>query len=215
MFKNENADRKDIISSGEKFLTAFYSNFDDNIALDTLRYQCFVKSITKSKLNLMSLPPTSDAAQYHLLQIYYQVQLWYDRSKNAEEWGWKRSKIGLTLITTTKDLIPQVLLKFISYKCKKGCGQACGCRKIGLKCSIIYAFCNGVSCQNVLEVLSDFDDEDDDNDDEETLEINQFFTNKMGDDKDMIKEEEEENSQAEPIDPDQPGPSRRSKKLKR
>lgn len=104
-----------------------------------------------------------------------------------------------------KDPAPEVLLKFISCKCKKGCDRACGCRKVGLKCSIICVFCNGVSCKNIPEVLSDFDDED-----EETPEINQFLIIEMRDE----IEEKEKNSQDEPIDPDQPGPSRRSKRLK-
>jgi len=57
--------------------------------------------------------------------------------------------------------------------------------KMSLKCSIICAFRNGVSCKNVPEVSLDFDDED-----EEIPEINQFFTIETRDDKDETKEED-------------------------
>jgi hypothetical protein len=49
IFKDENADSEDIISAGETFLIALYSFFDNDITLNALRYQHFVKSITKSK----------------------------------------------------------------------------------------------------------------------------------------------------------------------
>jgi hypothetical protein len=98
------------------------SFFDNDITLNALRYQHFVKSITKSQFTLTALPPTSDAARYHSLRTYHQIQLWFNNSKNALDWGWKSSKLGLTPIPTIKDPAPEILLKCISYKCKKRCG---------------------------------------------------------------------------------------------
>jgi hypothetical protein len=57
----------------------------------------------------------------------------FNNSKNALDWGWKFSKFRLTPIPNIKDPVPEILLKCISCKCKKGCGAACGCRKVGLK----------------------------------------------------------------------------------
>lgn len=73
--------------------------------------------------------------------------------KNPEDWGWKRTKAGLTPVRTTKNPTPEVLLKFLSCQCKKGCGMVCGCRK-----AVICIHCNGSSCEHVPEILDDFDD---------------------------------------------------------
>lgn len=220
IFKDENANSEDIICAGEEFLVALYRINNDDVTLNALRYQHFIKSIVKNKFTLASLPPTSDAARYHSLRTYHQVQLWYNKSKNAADWGWKSSKFGLTPILMMKDPAPEVLLKCISCKCKKGCGTTCSCRKAGLKCSIICATCTGISCNNIPEIIPDSDDE--------PPEINQFLTLQMPDDNSDDPEELEENSQEESIisdelnsstliDPEQPGPSmntRSSKKSK-
>lgn len=163
VFKNEHASADEVADAGEKFLLALYGSKDkENNGLDKYRYQCFLKAVTKSKFNLASLPPTSAAARQHSLRTYHQVQQWYGCSKKAEEWGWKKTQTGITPITTLKDPAPKTLLTFLSCKCKTNCGKACGCRKAGLKCSIICGFCNGKSCENVIQAtLEEFDQDDD------------------------------------------------------
>jgi type II restriction/modification system DNA methylase subunit YeeA len=69
-------------SVGETFFIALYSFFYD-ITLNALRYQQFVKSITKSKFTLAALPPTSDAARYSL-RTYHSILLWYNNSTRVE-----------------------------------------------------------------------------------------------------------------------------------
>jgi hypothetical protein len=61
------------------------------------------------------------------------MQLWFNNTKNALNWGWKSSIFGHTPIPTIQDPAPEILLKYISRKCKKACGAACDCRKVGLK----------------------------------------------------------------------------------
>lgn len=162
VFKNEHATADEVANAGEKFLLALYGSKDkENIDLDKYRYQCFVKSVTKSKFNLASLPPTSAAARQHSLRTYHQVQQWYGCSKEAEEWGWKKTQTGITPVTTLKDPAPKALLVILSCKCKTNCGRACGCRKAGLKCSMICGVCNGKTCENVTQVTLDESDEDD------------------------------------------------------
>jgi hypothetical protein len=58
-------------------------------------------------------------------------------------------------------------------------GAACGCRKVGFKCSIICANCNGVSCSNIPEILHESEDED-----EQIPEISEFLSWQMPDDPD-------------------------------
>jgi len=54
-------------------------------------------------------------------------------------------------------LIPESLLNLISCSYTKGSTASCGCRKHGLKCSMICGYCKGNSCLNAMEAI----DEDD------------------------------------------------------
>jgi hypothetical protein len=89
------------------------------------------------------LQPTQGAARFHSLRSYHQVQKWLELDKDPTEWGWIRSQRGLSPLKTMRDPAPVTILKLISCGCIKGCGNACGCRKAGLKCSILCAFCIG------------------------------------------------------------------------
>lgn len=154
----------------------------------------------KSKFNLASLPPTKAAARQHSFRTYHQVQQWYGAKKNPEVWGWKKNKNGLTPITTLKEPAPKKLLKLISCKCKKGCQSACGCRKAGLKCSIVCIYCNG-SCQNVQEILYDSDNEE---------ETDTFLQEVLSFSEDFSSENEKElhsDEESIPVDISVPGPS--------
>jgi len=56
--------------------------------------------------------------------------------------------------TTLKAPAPDQLLKCISCDCIKGCSKYCGCRKSGLKCSIICEY-KGQWCTNSIETEVD------------------------------------------------------------
>ncbi|GBL66152.1 hypothetical protein AVEN_141576-1 [Araneus ventricosus] len=62
-------------------------------------------------------------------------------------------------LTTLEPPAPETLLKLISCKCKKGCQKACGCRKAGLKCSVICTNCSG-TCDNSQVPSHDSDEEE-------------------------------------------------------
>ena len=47
---------------------------------------------------------------------------------------------------------PQHLLTMISSGCKKGCGNACSCRKIELKCSQVFRHFSDASRDNAPDV---------------------------------------------------------------
>ena len=78
VFKEEIVCPEDIAAAREKFLSGTY------ISLDSLRYQQSTRTVTKSKINLASLPPTAEAAQQHPLCTYHQVQTWHGIMKNGE-----------------------------------------------------------------------------------------------------------------------------------
>ncbi|KMQ82018.1 hypothetical protein RF55_24476, partial [Lasius niger] len=79
----------------------------------------------------------------------------------------------------TRDAAPQQNLRMISCGCTKDCGNACSCRKAGLKCSSVCRHCSGASCDNIPDVavvdipegddLSDVEMEDDLDDNTSTI----------------------------------------------
>ena len=163
-FKNPNADPEIIAKAGERFLLELYSYSDvknkKSMSLNDYRYECFIKSAYKSKFNIASLPPTEAAARQHSFRTYHQIQQWCGNEKNAEQWGSNRNKNGLIPVMTHEPPAPESLLKLISCKCKKGCQKACGCRKAGLKCSIICTNCTGGTCDNSQNPSHDSDEEE-------------------------------------------------------
>lgn len=73
--------------------------------LDALRFKQFSKkeSLKKAAVLVNSLSPTTDAAKYHALRVYYQVQQWMgNRSLDPEKFGWKSK----TMINDCCKLVP-------------------------------------------------------------------------------------------------------------
>ncbi|GBM38763.1 hypothetical protein AVEN_210502-1 [Araneus ventricosus] len=163
IFKNPNSDPEIIAQAGERFLLELYGYSDvkskESMSLNDYRYICFTKSAYKSKFNMASLPPIEAEARQHSFRTYHQIQQWYWNEQNAEQWGWNRNKNGLIPVTTLEPPAPEILLKLISCKCKKGCQKACGCRKAGLKCSVICKNCSG-TCDNSQVPSHDGDEEE-------------------------------------------------------
>ncbi|CAH1099340.1 unnamed protein product [Psylliodes chrysocephalus] len=102
-------------------------------------------AVSKNSFNLAVLPPISDACHHHSL-------------RTPEDHGWRRTTTGLDAVRMAKEPAPDVLLKSISCRCKKGCGSACCCRKIGLKCLILCLHCTGMSCENITDQIALDDD---------------------------------------------------------
>jgi len=113
------------------------------------------------KLNL--LPPTADAAEMHLLRVYYQVQKWLGNDLNPIDCGWILREGVLTPKRMLQLPAPDCLLNMIFCKCVKGCGALCGCRKLGLDCSAVCASCHGQSCYNSPPLKSTVEENDNSN----------------------------------------------------
>ena len=86
----ENVNKDDIISAGEKARVLLY-NGDSGDDLDALRYKRFQEKVVKSfkYVDAKDLPPTSASAKFHCLRVYYQVQEWRGEAGHLdpEEWG--------------------------------------------------------------------------------------------------------------------------------
>ena len=60
-----------------------------------------------SHIQPQTLPPTSAAAKFHSLRVYFQVQQWKGTRDGVlpEEWGWRESEDEI-LVPVTTDLLP-------------------------------------------------------------------------------------------------------------
>jgi len=108
-----------------------YGAKDMSTSLSILRYVVFRG---KKKLDMKSLPPTEEATRQHSYRVYAQIQMWLGRSPNISDWGWRKEEFGFVPITTIAEPIPPSLLKKLFCACKSsenGCGNRCGCRKLG------------------------------------------------------------------------------------
>lgn len=132
----------------------------------------FTRSVTKAKLELARLPPTRDAANYHSLRTYQQVQAWLGNELRPSVWGWSLTTRGVLPIPTTKNAAPDNILQIVSCKCSKGCSTgACSCKKAGLRCSAMCKYCTGHSCENApatdlneedsSDIINEYDDGED------------------------------------------------------
>ena len=163
LFLSEKVDPSLLTLVGERFFIALYGGNKDD-SLDGLRYKRFAKTVTKNSFNLSSLPPTQDAARFHSLRVYHQVQSWLGRYQNPEDWGWKKHANIWMPIQASKPPAPPDLMKLIFCRCKGNCGSMCGCRKAGLKCSTVCLHCSGETCSNIMEISklmeeNEFEDE--------------------------------------------------------
>lgn len=210
LFKKQSVNKHILAAAGERILIALFGGGQDVKSLDTLRFKCFTKSVTKSKFNLATLPPTTAAAQQHIYRTYLQVQMWLEHETDATEWGWIKTHRGLEPISTTAAPAPESLLKTILCKCKMNCGKMCGCRKAGLKCSVLCHNCSGESCENVTQIRDLLEeDNDDDNDDGDIDNPAQSTFNA-----DTPETGNFEVSEAETDDVDLAGPSSKKKRTK-
>ena len=112
-----------------------------------------------------TLPPTSNAAKYHILRAFYKVKQWTgeDEGMEAKKFGWTVEDGIYQPIRSSLPPAPNELLKTIYCKCKTDCDtRRCNCRKHGLECSVACTECRGTTCCNMSAV--EVNDEDSDSD---------------------------------------------------
>jgi len=144
-FYDPNASKDNVCKAGEMFILALYNASEKETNLNNYRYQCFTKNVSSSKNVLLTLPPSEAAAREYSFRVYHQSQMWLGNEKSPIEWGWHVKNYLLLPIPLKGSLIPESLLNLISCNCTKGCTASCGCRKHGLKCSMICEYCKGNS----------------------------------------------------------------------
>jgi hypothetical protein len=156
VFQNSNSTPQAVITNGIRFLLSVYGAPRKLTCLDKFRYLSFVKNTrNKKRVQLACLPPTSASAQQHLFRVYYQVQVWLGNKLDPEDWGWKLVDNTLEPIQTLLPPAPEKLLNTIFCNCKKGCNAKCGCKKVGLFCSLACTSCQGQSWSNIESPLGE------------------------------------------------------------
>ncbi|GBM99714.1 hypothetical protein AVEN_188198-1 [Araneus ventricosus] len=103
-----------------------------------------------------------------------------------------------------RDAAPESLLKIISCNCKKGCKNACGCRKAGLKFSSLCICSLGEACENVSDINLLEDSIEDEQDTPSS--INNFIYEDVN-----LQLDEEDKEQQTELEDFRPGPSKRQK----
>ena len=79
--------------AGERLLVSLYGGNVKN-SLDQIRVYKFYQKIASNNKVVQPeyLCPTSDAAGFHSLRVYHQVQSWKERDDlNPKDWGWKEN----------------------------------------------------------------------------------------------------------------------------
>ena len=153
-FTSPYSTNEEIAHAGQKFLLRLYGASPRVKSLDEQRFIQYSRSVSKASIStvfkLEVLPPTTAAAKFHCYRAYHTVQMWLGNQLDPTGWGWRINSTGMLIpIETDKPVAPDNVLKMISCGCKSGCGRSCGCRKAGLKCSVMCSQCYGFMCSNI------------------------------------------------------------------
>ena len=139
---------------GEKILVQLYGGKNTD-SLEALRIRKFKDKVVKSTtcVEILNLPPTLDAAQYHIYRAFYQAKCWMSKNEEcslkAVDWGWQILQGRLFPRTMDCQPAPDNILKLIHCQCKGDCSTArCSCRKNSLQCTNACGECRGDGCSN-------------------------------------------------------------------
>ena len=161
-YTKKDSSQYEIGDVGEQSLVKLYGSKD--ITLNELRLIKFNQKVATSRKQVQPemLCPTSDAAHFHSLRTYHQVQSWLGNDLNPLEWGWKLVQGRLMPMFSSQPPAPPSLLKLIRCGCKTGCtSRSCTCVKYSLHCSAICGECKG-SCENGYKLPLETDSESED-----------------------------------------------------
>ena len=149
-----------VVEAGLRLMTLLYGGKPESDTLNSLRYEGYMSQLSscKNQPRPERLPPTEDAAKYHIMRVHIQVVQWkylMDIELDAKEWGWKDVNGVLQPIATELRAAPDDLLNIISCKCKMMRSHPCSsmictCYKHGLSCVTACKHCCGKACNNVL-----------------------------------------------------------------
>lgn len=155
LFYEERAEKETLKEVGEDFIMKLYG-CTRSTSLNDSRYSFYLKAVAKmslkSKFNMASLPPISDAAEQHSYRTCYQIKKWLgDKNIGATDWGWSQTNNMLFPVHSNKPPAPEEIINLVSCNCKVSCKNNCSCFKASLDCTAMCGTCGG-SCSNVTVV---------------------------------------------------------------
>ena len=165
VFNAVSATHMDIAAAGEEVLVSLY-NGKQHEQLDALRYKRFCEKVATSVSHVhpQTLPPSSAAAKYHSLHVYFQIQEWTGYDLDPLEWGWEKRDRKLMPVHTDLPPAPDELLRIIRCNCHTDCSTLrCTCQKHDVKCSPACGNCMGSGCTNADNFYFDETDDNIDN----------------------------------------------------
>lgn len=158
-----------LIDIGCKFIESLYGSNSEGSKLNILRYELYIRKIASAEkeFDIARLPPTENAAKYHLLRVHLQCFIWKNLNMPSPDptlWGWQLVEGEFQPILTDLSPAPDKLLNLIKCACKttieEPCNSMkCSCRRYGLQCSIICKNCCGKDCTNTGDNFVLDDDE--------------------------------------------------------
>ena len=162
VFDSQLSLKEDVIAAGKEALIILYNGKVER-SLDSLRYKRYCDKVASSScyVHPQTLPPTSSAAKYHSLRVYYQIRQWQgtEAGMSPQDLGWKESNGALIPVTTDLDPALNELLQIVRCNCQTDCSMLrYSCRKHGLNCSVACGNCRRSGyCNSNPEI--DLDDE--------------------------------------------------------
>ena len=93
VFDSQLSLKEDVIAAGKEALIILYNGKVER-SLDSLRYKRYCDNVASSScyVHPQTLPPTSSAAKYHSLRVYYQIRQWQgtEAGMSPQNWGLER-----------------------------------------------------------------------------------------------------------------------------
>ena len=167
VFEQISASKTEIAEAGRTILRTVYFTPEekkDGLTLNQLRAARYTDKSLKaaSVITAESLPPTCNAADFHSLRAYLQVQQWLGNELDPTGYGFRLTNGIFLRISMSQPVAPEFLLDGIFCKCKGNCdSNSCKCFKARLSCNKNWAKCEGKICNNtVSEMFDPFDEED-------------------------------------------------------
>ena len=142
VFESATPTVEELVTAGEQAIVYVHGgNIGEN--LDDLLYKRFIEKVASSAAYVQgkNLPPTSAAAHYHSLRIYYQIQQWkgFEKTFKATDWGWSVKDNCHVPKMTDLQAAPAHLLSVIRCNCKKNSNSLrCICRKNGQRLKVTF-----------------------------------------------------------------------------
>lgn len=141
------------MKNAEKFVCKLYGVPESN-SCDQARVKLFCKFKTQE-----TLPPTTDALQFHIQRAHYQSMVWNQAANpqqvlpSPETLGWTMDGGQLSPQLTSLGPIPESCKNIVSCGCTKGCTSLnCTCRKGKLVCTVACkCIDSSIMCRNKID----------------------------------------------------------------